>query len=168
MTKKPILMEAGHTDELYTPAYALNPLLLYIPRKISLIWECACGQGHLVTSLRQAGFGVVGTAGEDFFKTDHPHAEMIISNPPYSLKDKFLARAYELEVPFAFLLPLSALGGKRRTQLFGKYGLQLIVPDCRVNFITPNGGTSSWFHVAWFTHGLRIGRDLTFVKMERK
>jgi hypothetical protein len=29
-SKKPKLLMNGHTDEIYTPAYALNPLIAYL------------------------------------------------------------------------------------------------------------------------------------------
>ena len=170
MTRKPKLLEAGHTDEIYTPAYALKPLLPFIPPSVKVVWETAWGQGHLAKHLSDAGYSVAGGPGEDFFLPfdSHQEAEMTITNPPYSIKDKWIKRTYEIGLPFALLLPVAAIGGKRRTRLYTKYGMQLIVPDCRVNFITPNGGTSSWFHVAWFTHGLNLAKDLNFVEMKRE
>lgn len=59
--------------------------------------------------------------------------------------------------PFAFLLPL-------RQFLFLCCGLELILFDHRINFETPNGeGEGSWFATAWFTNGLKIRKELTFV-----
>jgi len=46
-------------------------------------------------------------------------------------------------------------------------GLELILFDHRINFETPNGkGEGSWFATAWFTNGLKIGKELTFVVKE--
>jgi len=167
MTKKPKLLEAGHTDEIYTPAYALKPLLPFIPKGTHYVWEPCWGQGHMAKHLRDAGFTVVGEPWENFLTDIKYSPSIIITNPPYSNKDDFIARAYELEIPFAFLLPLTALEGQRRGKLYREHGIQLIIPNRRVNFITPNGGTSSWFQTAWFTHGLNLDKDLNFVEMER-
>ena len=38
----------------------------------------------------------------------------IISNPPFSCKDEVLKRLYELDQPYAMLLPLPTLQGQKR------------------------------------------------------
>ena len=163
-TKKPKLLNPGHTDEMYTPAYALDPLIPFLPKSR---WEniglCVCEpypgpSRHMVNALKERGFCVV----------EHPHeAEMIITNPPYSKKDEILQECYDYGIPFALLLPLTALEGKKRGAMYREHGIQLIIPNRRVNFITPNGGKSAWFQVAWFTWGLNLPKDLNFVEMER-
>ena len=155
----------GHTDEMYTPAYALNPLVKYLS-KDNCIWECAYGNGALANHLINLGFDIVGN-GEDFLTT-YIDCDVVVTNPPYSLKYEFLKRAYEINKPFAFLMPLTALEGIKRGCLYDKYGLQLIIPNRRINFITPNGGKSSWFATAWFTNGFNLDRDLNFVELKRK
>lgn len=162
VTKKPKLMMHGHTDEIYTPDYALEPLLPFI-QKEWVIWECAYGNGALANHLKRRGFNVIG-GGEDFLQNKR-ECDVIITNPPYSNKERFLKRAYELNKPFAFLMPLTALEGKKRGELYKKYGIQLIIPNCRIDFITPKNGKSSWFATAWFTHGLDLPKDLLFVEL---
>jgi hypothetical protein len=163
-TKKPKLLMGGHTDEMYTPKYALNPLLPYLNRDWT-IWECAYGNGALKKHLIDFGFKVVGQ-GEDFFSTDYD-CDVIVTNPPYSKKYEFLERAYQIGKPFAFLMPLTALEGIKRGALYETYGIQLIIPNRRINFITPNKGKASWFATAWFTNGLDLERDLIFVTLDR-
>jgi len=88
----------------------------------------------------------------------------IITNPPYSLKDQFLARCYEHELPFALLLPVTALEGKKRQAMYKEHGMQLLVLPDRVNFHTPSGkGSGSWFHTDWFTNGFEFRKDMIFV-----
>jgi len=88
-----------------------------------------------------------------------------VTNPPYSIKTKFLKRAFELGKPFAFLLPLTALEGKERGKLYAEYGIQLIIPNKRINFMTGSGKKSVWFQTAWFTWGLNLPKDLNFVEL---
>ena len=166
--KKPKLMMNGHTDEIYTPAYALKPLLPFL-KKEWLIWECAWGEGALASHLKNKGFKVKGSRGINFLEHYCPlECDIIITNPPYSKKDEFLKKAYELGMPFAFLLPLTALEGIKRGALYKKYGLQIIIPNRRINFITPNKGASSWFATAWFTWGLNLPKDINFVELNRE
>jgi len=62
-------------------------------------------------------------------------------------------------------LPLTALESEKRQKLFREYGLQLIIPNKRINFETPSKkGSGSWFATAWFTWGLNLPKDLMFVK----
>ncbi|MDA8055724.1 MAG: class I SAM-dependent methyltransferase, partial [Thermoplasmatales archaeon] len=111
------------------------------------------------------GFEVVTTdihQGYDFLKFQPEDFDIIVTNPPYSLKDKFLRRAYELGKPFAFLLPLTTLEGRARQAMFASHGISLLIPDRRTNFITPDGkGCGSWFLTAWFTWQL-LEKDLVF------
>ena len=163
-SKKPKLMEGGHTDEIYTPKYALDILLPFIRGDWTRVWECACGTGKLAGYLEEEEFRVI--EGNDFLNEEFD-CDIIITNPPYSIKDKFLERAFKLGKPFAFLLPISALGGEKRIRLFMKYGLQMIIPTKRVNYITPNNGKSSWFHTAWFCGNMKLPKQLNFVEINR-
>jgi hypothetical protein len=162
-TKKPKLLMNGHTDEIYTPKYAINPLLPFLKEK-TIIWDSAFGTGRLAKYFEDKGFVVVGDDSIDFLNDDLD-CSYIITNPPYSMKDEFLKRGFELEKPFAFLMPLTALEGKKRGELFRKYGIQLIIPNKRINFIMPNKQGSSWFATAWFCYKLNLPKDLMFVEL---
>jgi len=168
-TKKPVLMNQGHSDEMQTPLIAINPLIPYLNKNF-IIWECAWGGGSLAKHFKKVGFNVVGLKNYDFLDKDSERIakfDLIVTNPPYSKKDEFLKRAFEIGKPFAFLLPLTALEGKRRGELYRKYGIQLLIPNKRINFITPSGkGGGAWFQVAWFCYKLNLPKDLMFVDLK--
>jgi len=155
-----------YSDDFQTPYWVIEYLVPYL-KKEWIIWECAMGKGNLVRALEQRGFKVIGTDikdGYDFLKWTPKRFDCIVTNPPYSLKNEFLERCYELGKPFALLLPLTALETERRQRLFKKYGVEIIVLPKRVNFETPSGkGSGSWFPVGWFTNWLGIGKQLIFV-----
>lgn len=172
-------MGTGHPDNFQTPGSALDCLLphlygLHTPYlhdpHLSIcgmhVWEPAAGKGNLVKRLLQAGHVVTSSDilhGCDFLTADiPPGVEVIVTNPPYSIKNQWIERCYELGLPFALLLPLSALESKRRQAQWAK-GLEIVFPAGRIHFETPHDrGSSSWFYTAWFTHGLQIGRPFTF------
>ena len=168
-TKKPKLMMQGYTDEVFTPKYALNPLLPYL-KKEWVIWECAWGQGSLAKHLEKYGFKVIGFKGQDFLEDDiNINAfDIMITNPPYSKKDEFLKKAFEIGKPFAFLLPLTALEGIKRGALYKKYGIQLIIPNRRINFVMPNKQGGAWFQTAWFCYKMNLPKELNFVELVRE
>lgn len=155
----------GRSDEFGTPLIAFDILNPYIP-KDWIIWECAYGKGSLTKIMRSEGYKVVSSG--NFFK-DNQKCDVIITNPPYSLKEEFLARAYSLSKPFAFLMPLTTLEGIKRGKLFSIYGIQLIIPNKRINFITPSGkGSGSWFATAWFCWRLNLPQQLNFIDIREK
>ena len=161
----------GSRDDFQTPPEALAPLLPYL-KKDWVIWECAEGKGILSSALRDRGFVVKGSdilTGLDFMAWQPEEWDCIITNPPYSIKQRFLERCYHLHKPFALLLPLTTFETKKRQDLFKHYGVEVILFDKRINFVTPSGsGSGSWFATAWFTNGLNIGAQLTFTGLVMK
>lgn len=163
-------MRNGSVDDFMTPPEAIDPLLQFIPMHAK-VWEPACGTGNLVRAFHAADRMCHGTdinTGHDFRTYQPEEFDYIVTNPPFSLKGEFLERAYSIGKPFAFLLPLTTFEGLKRQALFRAHGVEVILFDRRINFETPSGrGSSSWFATAWFTHGLNIGRDLTFTKLRK-
>jgi len=76
-----------------------------------------------------------------------------VTNPPFSLKFKWLERAYEIGEPFAFLLPINTLGTVTAQKMFEKHGISVLLLDKRIDFKMPfkgwEGGGAQ-FSTAWF------------------
>lgn len=123
--------QRGSYDELYTPEEAVNVILPYIPTWVESVWEPTHIQGNNITYvLHKEGYEVTGTSleeGVDFLE-HREDCDMILTNPPYSIKDRFLARAFELEIPFAFLLPTTTIGSKKRNDMFKGKNIEVVVP----------------------------------------
>ncbi len=104
--------------------------------------------------------------GENFFDYTPPYGwDCLVTNPPFSIKYKWIARCYELSKPFALLLPVETLGAKTAQKYFRDYGVQVIFIDGRVNFKMPNmgwDGAGAQFPTAWFTFGLDLPQDMIF------
>ena len=128
-------------DELYTPVFAVDPIIKYIP-KDKKIW-CPFDKewsAYVQTFLRGGGYQVVRSHiddGQDFFEYEPDDYDIIVSNPPFSIKDKILKRLYDLGKPFAILLPMNSLQGKGRYELF-KQGIQMLTFDSRIGFHNPD------------------------------
>lgn len=166
-------MVNGSPDDFQTPEEALDILIPYL-NKDWIIWECAVGKCNLLKGFNKRGW-VYTIASDilidpkmDFLTYSPSNYDCIVTNPPYSLKEKFLERCYELGKPFALLMPLTALESEKRQKLFRKYGLQIIIPNKRYNFETPDGkGNGSWFATAWFTWRLNLPKDILFVEVKK-
>jgi hypothetical protein len=142
-------------DRCYTPAYALDPLLPYLPAGV--VWEPAAGEGHLVRALESAGRTVYAseiTAGQNFFTHAPPAPWAVqVTNPPYSSKYHWIEHSYSLGRPFALLLPMETLGVWSAQRHFRAHGVEVLLLNKRVNFQMPNLGFSGGganFPVAWF------------------
>lgn len=166
-------MRANSPNDFQTPPHAIKPLLPYLPKEWT-VWECAAGKGNLVRAFAADGRKVIASdilSGFDFLTCEPttPY-DVIITNPPFSLKDEFLTRAYALKKPFALLVPLTTFEGKVRQALFKQHGVQVMFLPKRLNFETPSGAggegaekkSSSWFATAWFCWGLNLPKDINF------
>lgn len=141
------------SDECYTPPEAVMPLLPYL-RKDMRWYEATSGRSKSISSfMRSNGFDVTDALG-DFFATDHG-CDGVITNPPYSKKDKFISECYRQGLPFALLLPVSSFQGQKRGKMFAENGVDVLVLNQRVDF---TGKGAPHFGVAWFTWGILSDR----------
>lgn len=86
--------------------------------------------------LTEDGFSVIRSSlaeGKDFFSYEPDEWDIIVSNPPFSIKDKVLERLYSFNKPFAVLLPLNSLQGKTRYKYFSQ-SIQLLSFDARISY----------------------------------
>ena len=166
-------MKNPKNDELYTPKEAILPLIKYIEnlthkKKDIVIWECTdFGNSEITKTFKEHGFpNVFGThINEGFnFLNDEPNFEfdIIITNPPYSIKDKFIQRCYELNKPFCLLLPITTLEGMKRGEMFRKHGIEVLVLDKRINFMKSK--KNCWFNTSWFCNNV-LNEKLIFEKV---
>ena len=160
-------------DCCYTPDYAIEPLIKYIPKEW-YIWEPASGDGRMVNYFISNEYSITGTdilTGRDFFTYDYDQIlfDCIITNPPFSRKFDFINRCYEIGRPWALLMPVETLGAKSANTLFKKYGMQMIVFDKRIDFYMPNKGFSgsAQFPTAWFTYGLNLPSDIVYETLNK-
>lgn len=71
--------------------------------------------------------------GKDFFEYEPEKWDIMISNPPFSKKDKVLERAFSFNKPFALLLPANSIQGKARFNIFNNE-IQMLCFDSRIGF----------------------------------
>ncbi len=125
-------------DEVYTPFYAVEPLTEFLP-KDKVIW-CPFDDewSAYYQFLTETGYTVIRSSlseGKDFFKYEPEKWNILVSNPPFSRKDEVLERAFSFNKPFALLLPVNSIQGKRRYKIFNNQ-IQLLVFDARVDYHT--------------------------------
>ncbi len=155
-------------DNLYTQQEAIKFLCDNIDLTyIKTVWECASGTNNISKYLNDLGIDVISTdieSGVNFLE-DSYECDAIITNPPYSLKNVFLKRAFELGKPFAMLLPLTTLESAVRNDLFRDKSIQVLIPNKRFDF---TGKKNCWFATAWFCWGMCLPEQLNFRQVTSK
>lgn len=156
-------------DEVYTPFYAVEPLLEFIP-KDKTIW-CPFDEewSAFYQLFAENEYRVIRssiTEGQDFFTYEpQEHWDILISNPPFSKKDEVLKRAFSFKKPFALLLPVNSIQGKKRFDIFNNQ-VQILAFDARVDYHTNN-------NMREYTKGNHFGsayfcRDILPTKLEMR
>ena len=175
MAKSRTSYKAGPKDNCGTPAYAVEPLLPYIPEGAT-IWEPAAGEGRIVKALLDSGRNLVVQhsdiqTGVDFLTAPNSTFDIIITNPPYSspMKGKFIKRCFDLGKPFALLVQVDTLGTKSFQRAAQGRKFEILLLSERIDFYMPfNGYTKggSPFACMWLCSGL-LPEKVVFGKVNK-
>lgn len=125
-------------DEFYTPRYAVLPILKYVDKSKTIWCPFDTEQSNFVIMLREMGCNVLVShkdTGGDFFLSEPENYDMIISNPPYSIKAAVFKRLFELKKPFAMLVGVVGLfESKNRFDMFKDNTFEIMYLNKRVAY----------------------------------
>lgn len=135
-------------DEFYTPAYAIEPLLkyLYPDAAHQKVWcPFDTEDSFFVKMLREIGCEVTHShleTGHDFFKIMDEYPEwvdqfdLIVSNPPYSLKTQVFEKLFERKIPFAMLVGVVGLfESQKRFEMFRDHDWEIMYFNRRISYM---------------------------------
>ena len=168
-------LNAGHnsaSDECMTPYYAVDPLVKYIPKGKKIWCPFDKAWSAFVQILKKDNIVLYShiDEGQDFFNYQPDDFDLIISNPPFSVKDQVLERCYTLGKPFALLLPVNSIQGKKRVKMFQAYGLELLIFDTRINYHTRGNSErtakANHFGSAYLCRGI-LPKPIIFESLEK-
>ncbi len=148
-------------DEFYTPYYAIEPLVKYLPAGAHIWCPFDTEESLIVDMLRLAGFSVTATHlanGYDFFDTE-PKGDVIVSNPPYSLKSEVFQHLFSLKLPFAMLVGVVGLfESKKRFEMFRDNEFEIMWMSKRISYFKSYAdqkpSLNPPFSSVWITKGL--------------
>lgn len=136
-----VLYSSGGGDEAYTPAYAVAPILEFIPEG-AIVWcPFDTEDSEFVKQISKTHKVVFShiSNGQDFFEYEPEEWDVMISNPPFTNKRKFFERALSFGKPFALIMTNTWLNDAAPKQLFAEKDLQLLMFDKRIRFTAPDG-----------------------------
>lgn len=143
MNSKKLMYPKGKNDECYTPQYAVEPILEYIP-KDTIVW-CPFDKedSEFVKSIKETNKVEYSHIdyGQDFYNYEPPKWDIIISNPPFTNKRRTFERALDFEKPFALIMSNTWLNDSAPKRIFRERGkdIQFLMFDERIKFILPDG-----------------------------
>ena len=118
-------------DDYETPKNILKDLLPFIETH-NVIYDPFYCNGRVIKEWNELGKTCINEK-EDAFNREHPDYDILISNIPFSIKEKCVKLGFELNKPFMLLMPIDALGSKWIKKYFND--LQFIIPNGRLQFI---------------------------------
>lgn len=151
----------GATDEWYTPVEAVDSIIKHLPIG-KIIWcPFDTEESNFVKELRKCGYTVecshIQNKDQDFFNYEPFEWDIIVSNPPYSIRNNILKRAFSFNKPFALLMNTNGLfDSKIRWEMFNENDFSLFYLRGRVNYMKEYGKvekTSPPFQSAYITSG---------------
>lgn len=161
----------AESDFYPTPPDVTEALLDFIDLPLNtVIWEPACGEGHMVDVMQKRGYRVIATdirQGIDFLTSGDYQCDWIITNPPFSVADKFIERCIASGKPFALLLKSQYWHAKKRLMLFRNCPPTFVCPlTWRPDFtFNTRGKGSPLMDVMWAIW--ERGRVTRYIPMER-
>ena len=123
--------------------------------------------------LKAEGFDVTSShidTGTDFFEIDNlQDYDAVVSNPPFSKRQKILEKLFEAGVPFAMIMNLNGLfDSKARWRLFKDNDFEILVPCGRMHFFNEEcTGNSPNFQSAYICHKM-AKRQIEFILKEQE
>ena len=170
LDSKRLMYSSGKNDNCYTPAYAVQPILEYIPKDARVWCPFDTPDSEFVKLISQT-HSVEHShidEGRDFFDYEPFHWDVIVSNPPFTNKRAFFQRALDLGKPFALLMANTWLNDRAPMQLFEDRGLQLLLLDRRTEFVQPDREVSGkiTFSSSFFCCDF-LPRDIIIKRIER-
>ena len=167
------MIKQSNTDEWYTPPEPVRMLVPYLERngyrKILCPFDKA--ESNYVKILRECGLDVEHSHiddGVDFFDIENlTDYDAIVSNPPFSKRQKILERLFGSGAPFAMLMNFNGLfDSKARWTLFRDNGFELLVPLGRIHFFNDTcPGNSPNFQSVYVCHGMS-DKQIDFINGE--
>ena len=127
----------SQNDEFYTPRYAIIPLVKYLPKGVTVWCPFDTQESLIVKTLVDYGWTVSAShisTGCDFFDTE-VQGDVIVSNPPYSLKYEVFKRLFDLNLPFAMLVGVVGLfESQKRFDMFSENEFEIMWLNKRISY----------------------------------
>ena len=147
-----------YSDEWYTSQKTVNlAITLLDPKPYSrILCPFDSDKSLFVETLKNQGHEVL-HGMKDFLEVDY-ECDYIVTNPPFSIKDKVIQRVFDYGVKTVLIMPIDAMGGVKRHQMFNSHEYpRIYMPARRIQYFDETGqiqkGSSFHSIIMTFNHG---------------
>ncbi len=155
------MIQFNNDDDWNTPKSVWESIAHLIP-KDKIVWECFYGDGKSGEYLSELGFNIEHHK-IDFFEDPTFDYDILVSNPPYSMKPKVFKRLAEIDKPFMMLVPVSTMT-KKFLKTYFQDKIQIIIPKSRIHFLKAGVQTKgSWFDTIFICYRMNLEKDITYL-----
>ena len=141
-------------DDYKSPIKIWSDIKEYIPTD-KVIWCPFYFNGD--HTLKDLGYDII-HKDENFFDTDY--GEIVIDNPPFSIKKEVINRLMLIDKPFILIMPVSTLCYKYARCL--RDNIQIIIPNGRVKYTIDNKSPS--FDSIYYCYKMNLKKDIIYLK----
>jgi len=148
-------------DDYMTPKIVFKSIAHLVPKN-KIIWDSFYGDGNSGKYLKELGFKVE-HQDIDFFDEPSFNYDILLSNPPYSIKAKVFKRLAEIDKPFLMLVPVATIT-KQYLKKYFKDQIQIVIPERRIQFLK-NGvqNNRNYFDTLWICYKMNFDKDIIFL-----
>ena len=125
-----------YSDEWYTDQATVDKAIVLLQPAPNSVVMCPYDTENslFVKTLKMRGHVVI-SGIDNFLEEDSYQFDYLITNPPFSIKDKVIEQIYKYKKPSLLILPLDTLGGVKRGQLYEENGAPFVViPRRRISY----------------------------------
>tara|TARA_R110000824_G_scaffold321815_1_gene508612 strand:- start:61 stop:564 length:504 start_codon:yes stop_codon:yes gene_type:complete len=147
-------------DDYETPKKVLQDIIPFIS-KDKIIYDPFYCDGYVKTEWKDLGYECLNNKVDAYIPVKFDF-DIIITNPPFSMKKKVIDLCLSYNKPFMILLPIDTLGSKWIKPYFNKF--QYLIPNGRYNFYKKNkDNKGAWFDTMWLCYNINL--DNTIIKL---
>ena len=145
----------GRSDDYDTPDSILDLLYKYIPKN-KCVFDPYFNTGNIRNYYITNKIKLIHEDRDAF--NYFPEFDILVSNPPYSIKKKCFEYAFSFNKPFCYLVPLDTIESQYWTDMFRDKDFTLIIPKKRIKF--DESKTTCPFKLIWITYGFNLGKQI--------
>ncbi len=155
-------------DEYYTRKKTFEDIKQFI-QDDKIIYEPFLGSGQSVTYLKELGYEVR-YKNVDFFSESILQPEeydVIVTNPPFTLKKETLSRLKQIDKPFIVILPITVIFTKYFQEIFNTDDdLQFIIPNNKIHYDNENiKKDNTSFYSFYLCYKMNIPKSINLIQI---
>ena len=151
------------SDNYITNKIAWEQIKEYIPKN-KVIWSPFYCDGKQKEYFTEMGIDII-HEDKDFFSYV-PEYDIVIDNPPFSIKKEVLSKLHELNKPFIIIAPSMMLSYKYFQDYFAN-DIQIIIPRKRITFKNLNSDKKNYtppFASFYYCYKMDLPRDIIWLE----